>query len=196
MKISYIKTMVRVGEIKTQQGNKKLVFIPDSKMSKEQLRDKRGRVYIITVDGTTITVDGTINGDINVDGVIKKIGGSQDAGGIRGTIGWYLNGWAKGNSERTYCTWNFLTQNCNAGKKVEVYAVWAPMVSVSIPTMTCESIQSMPVDFHTIEKSFNDEYKKVEGSYPTLNMQESGRRWQDTGLLEGYINKDGTVYGA
>lgn len=179
MKIDYVKTMVRVGEIKTQQGTKKLSFVPDSKMSKEQLRDKRGRVYAIVVDG-----------------VIEKIGGSQDAGGIQGTIGWYLNGWAKGNSERTYCTWNFFTRNCNAGKKVEVYTVWAPMVSVSIPTMTGELTQIMPVDFHTIEKAFNDEYKKVEGSHPTLNMQESGQRWQDTGLLEGYINKDGTVYGS
>ena len=179
MKIDYITKMVRVGEIKTQQDTKKLAFVQDATMSKVQLRDKRGRVYAIVVDG-----------------VIEKIGGSQDAGGIQGTIGWYLNGWAKGNSERSYCTWNFFTQAINAGKKVEIYTVWAPMVDVEIPTMNGTITKTLPVDFHTIEKAFNDEYYEIEKKHPTLNMQESGKRWQDTGLLEGYINKDGTIYGS
>jgi hypothetical protein len=179
MKIDYITKMVRVGEIKTQLGTKKLAFIPDANMSKSQLRDKRGRVYAVVVDD-----------------IIEKLGGSQDAGGIQGTIGWYLNGWAKGNSERSYCTWNFFTQAINSGKKVEIYSVWAPMVDVEIPTMNGIIAKTLPVDFHTIEKAFNDEYYEIEKKHPTLNMQESGKRWQDTGLLEGYINKDGTVYGS
>lgn len=179
MHISHITTMTRVGEIQTKKDEKKLSFVPDASITREHLRDIRGRVYAIVVDG-----------------VIEKIGGSQDAGGIQGTIGWYLNGWAKGNSERTYCTWNFFTKNCNAGKKVEVYAVWAPLVSVTIPTMTGSVTKEMPVDYHTIEKAFNDEYFEIEQKHPTLNMQESGKRWQDTGLLEGYINKDGTIYGS
>jgi len=44
----------------------------------------------------------------------------------------------------------------------------------------------MPVDFHTIEEAFVKAYVEKEGKYPFLNMQESGRRWEDTGLLEGY----------
>ena len=179
MKIDHIITMVRVGEITKQSVENKLKFTPDPRMTTSQLRDKRGRVYCVVVDG-----------------VIEKIGGSQDAGGIQGSIGWYLNGWAKGNSERTYCTWNFFTKAILAGKKVEMYAVWAPIVSVTIPTMTQTITKTIPVDFHTIEKAFNDEYFSIEGKHPTLNMQESGKKWKDTGLLEGYVNKDGTVYGA
>lgn len=178
MKITHITTMKRVGEITTQPNEKKLAFVADPNITREELRDIRGRVYAIVVDGE-----------------IEKIGGSQDKGGIQGTVGWYLNGWAKGNSERTYCTWNFFTKNCHAGKRVEVYAVWAPMVTVTIPTMTGSVQKTMPVDFHTIEKAFNDEYFEFEGRHPTLNMQESGQRWQDTGLLEGYPNKDGSIYG-
>ena len=190
MHISHITTMTRVGEIKfkkdkdgnvvlSKNNKEKLVLVPDPKMTKEQLKDSRGRVYSIVVDG-----------------IIHKIGGSQDKGGIQGTIGWYLNGHEKGNSERTYCTWNFITQNCKAGKKVEIWAVWAPMVLAEIPTMTGSEKKPMPVDYHTIELAFNDEYYKIMNQHPTLNMQESGKRWQDTGLLEGYINKDGTIYGA
>ena len=96
MKIDHIITMVRVGEITKQSVENKLKFTPDPRMTTSQLRDKRGRVYCVVVDG-----------------VIEKIGGSQDAGGIQGSIGWYLNGWAKGNSERTYCTWNFFTKALN-----------------------------------------------------------------------------------
>jgi len=179
MQIGHITTMTRVGEITKNLNEKKLTFVPDEKITKEQLRDIRGRVYAIVVNG-----------------VIEKIGGSQDKGGIQGTIGWYLNGWAKGNSERTYCTWNFFTKAIQAEKKVEVYAVWAPLVEVTIPTMTGTLTKEMPVDFHTIEKAFNDEYFQIEEKHPTLNMQESGQRWQDTGLLEGYTNKDGTTYGS
>ena len=178
MKISHITTMTRIGEIVSRIDEKKLALLPDGSITKSQLRDKRGRVYAIVVDG-----------------VIEKLGGSQDAGGIQGTIGWYLNGFAKGNSERSYCTWNLFTQAINAGKKVEIYTVWAPMVDVEIPTMNGSLTKTLPVDFHTIEKAFNDEYYEIEKKHPTLNMQESGKRWKDSGLLEGYINKqDGTIY--
>lgn len=180
MKISHITTMTRIGEIVSRIGEKKLALLPDGSITKSQLRDKRGRVYAVVVGG-----------------VIEKLGGSQDAGGIQGTIGWYLNGFAKGNSERSYCTWNFFTREINAGKKVEIYTVWAPMVDVEIPTMNGLLTKTLPVDFHTIEKAFNDEYYEIEKKHPTLNMQESGKRWKDSGLLEGYINKqDGTVYGS
>lgn len=171
--------MIRVGEITTQPNKKKLVFIPDSKFPKELLRDKRGRIY-----------------RLDIDKKVEKIGGSIDAGGIRGTIGWYLNGYAQGNNESRYCIWNYLTRVINAGKKVEIYAVWAPMVDAEVPTMTGYTKVKIPVDYHLIEKSFIDEYVKSEGTYPKLNMQESGQRWKDTGLLEGLINKDGSIYGS
>lgn len=179
MNNNHIRTMIRVGEITTQPNKKKLVFIPDSKFPKEQLRDKRGRIY-----------------RFDIDGKVEKIGGSIDAGGIRSTIGWYLNGYAQGNNESRYCIWNYLTQVINAGKKVEIYAVWAPMVDAEVPTMTGYTKVKIPVDYHLIEKSFIDEYVKSEGTYPKLNMQESGQRWKDTGLLEGLINKDGSIYGS
>jgi hypothetical protein len=178
VKIDHITTMVRAGEIQLQEGTKKLAFVPDGAITQAQLKDTRGRVYAIVVDG-----------------VIEKIGGSQDKGGIQGTVGWYLNGWAMGNSERTYCTWNFFRRNLEAGRKVEIWVVWAPTVQATIPTMTGSTQKTMPVDYHTIEKAFNDEYHTIEDRHPSLNMQESGQKWKDTGLLEGYINKDGTIYG-
>jgi len=185
MNIDKVTTMTRIGHFEKKniiskidpEGTKSLKLVPDLNITKEQLKDVRGRVYTIVVDGE-----------------IKKIGGSQDKGGIQGTIGWYLNGFNKGNSERTYCTWNFLHRAITAGKKVEIYALWSPMVSIKIPTMTSSIIKEIPVDYHSIESAFAKEYYDIEQSHPELNMQESGSKWFDTGLLDGYINKDGTIY--
>ena len=179
MNISHITTMTRVGKIvKHSTNDKKLMFEYDSAMTRELRKDERGRVYALCVDGK-----------------IVKIGGSQAKGGIDGTYSAYFSGFAKGMSERTYCVWNFITQAITNEKLVEVYCVWADTVTVSVPTMTGKVQQTIAVDFHAIENNFVNEYISIEGEHPYLNMQESGRRWVDTGLLEGYINKDGTIYG-
>lgn len=178
MKIDHIKTMTRIGEIVHREDhNKKLMFKLDEKITSAQMRDNRGRVYAIVVDGN-----------------IEKLGGSQAQKGIQDTFGAYFAGFAKGMSERTYCVWNFLTKNINAGKKVEVYCVWAPTVTIAIPTMTGELTKEIPVDFHTIEEAFVEEFVSVEKKYPYLNMQESGCRWADTGLLEGFEFKNGSIF--
>jgi len=170
MHINYIKTMTRVGEVICRDDHdKKLAIVKDTTISRELLKDKRGRVYAIVVDGE-----------------IEKIGGSQDQGGILGTFGAYLGGFAPKMSLRTYCVWNFMKQAIDAGKRVEVYCVWAEQVEVDVPTMTGSVKQLIATDFHAIENNFVNEYVEAEGRYPTLNMQESGRKWQDTGLSEGY----------
>ena len=179
MHISHITNMTRIGQIIQRTDNpKKLDFKLDSNITRSELKDERGRVYAIVVDG-----------------IIEKIGGSQAKGGIKGTCDAYFGGFSKGMSERTYCIWNFMWQAIANGKLVEVYCVWAPTVTATIPTMTGTITKEIPVDFHTIEEAFVKEYVRVESKFPFLNMQESGGKWIDTGLLEGYTNKDGTMYG-
>ena len=170
MEISHVTNAQRVGHIELSKTHKlKLAFVADSGISKERLRDKNGRVYFLTVDGE-----------------IKKIGGSQAKGGIQDTVGSYLGGFAAGNSPRTYCGWNYIRQKLQEGKNVEFWFILAPTTVAKIPTMNGFIEQSIAVDFHQIEKACVEEYLKVENDYPYLNMQESGRKWIDTGLLEGY----------
>lgn len=178
MKIQEIKTMTRIGSIVKHATNPlKLAFDYDPAINRKNRKDERGRVYALVVNDE-----------------IVKLGGSQAKGGIDGTYSAYFAGFAKGMSERTYCVWNFIRKAITVGKKVEVYCVWADTVTVPVPTMYGTEKQTITIDFHAIEKNFVNEYVRVEGTYPYLNMQESGRRWVDTGLLEGYINKDGTIY--
>lgn len=179
MNIANIKTMTRIGKVVNHATNpQKLAFEYAPSITREQRKDNRGRVYALCVDGE-----------------IAKLGGSQAKGGIDGTYSAYFAGFAKGMSERTYCVWNFMKQAIADGKTVEVYCVWADTVTIPVPTMYGAEEQTIAIDFHAIENNFVNEYVRVEGDYPYLNMQESGRRWVDTGLLEGYINKDGTIYG-
>jgi hypothetical protein len=178
MNINHITTMTRIGKVVRHATNeKKLTFEYDSNISRTQRKDNRGRVYAIVVDGE-----------------IKKLGGSQSKGGIDATFGFYFGGYSKGNSERTYCIWNFINRAVIAKKTVEIYCVWAPTVTVTIPTMTGSITQQIPVDFHSIEDAFVKEYVAIEGKFPFLNMQESGSKWENTDLIEGYINKDGSIY--
>lgn len=170
MNIDHISTMTRIGRvIRRPDHDRKLAFDTDEFVTREQLTDNRGRVYAIVIDG-----------------VIEKLGGSQAKGGIKATFEAYFGGFAYGMSARTYCVWNYLTQAIDAGKVVEVYCVWAPEVTQEIPTMTGSEVKLTTVDYHDIESAFVKEYVELEGKYPELNMQESGRRWEDTGLLEGW----------
>ena len=69
---------------------------------------------------------------------------------------------------------------------VEFWFILAPTTTARIPTMNGFIEQSIAVDYHQIETACVAEYLDVEKDYPYLNMQESGRKWIDTGLLEGY----------
>ena len=170
MHISQVANAVRVGEVVlSTTHNLKLAFIPDPAITKDQLKNPTGRVYFLTVDG-----------------IVKKIGGSQSKDGIQGTIAAYLGGFAQGMSPRSYCGWNFCRQQIQAGHKVEFWMILAPMTRATIPTMSGHIDVDIAVDFHQIESACVEEYVEKEGKYPELNIQESGRKWKDTGLLEGY----------
>lgn len=170
MNISHVTNAKRVGEIGlSSTHDKKLTLKTDPNITRDELRNDTGRVYFLTVDGE-----------------IQKIGGSQSKGGIQATIAAYLGGFAKGMSPRSYCGWNFCRQQVSAGKKVEFYFILAPMTTAQIPTMNGFKEVEIALDFHQIETACVQEYLAVEGDYPYLNMQESGRKWIDTGLLEGY----------
>ena len=170
MHINHVTNAQRVGHITLSTTHeKKLTLVTDPGISRDQLRDENGRVYFITLNGE-----------------IEKIGGSQSKGGIQATIAAYLGGFAKGMSPRSYCGWNYIRQQTLAGNHVEFWFILAPTTVAKIPTMNGIIEQEIAVDFHQIETACVAEFLEIEKEYPYLNMQESGRRWIDTGLLEGY----------
>ena len=169
MNISSVTNAQRVGKIVLHSSHAlKLALTLDPQMlGNPKLRDNSGRVYFITIDGK-----------------IVKIGGSQCKGGIQGTIGAYLGGFAKGMSPRSYCGWNYIRQAIKAGHTIEFYFIMAPIITARIPTMNSIKTLQIPVDYHSIETDCVQEYLAHEKDYPYLNVQESGRKWRDlTGPL-------------
>jgi hypothetical protein len=175
MKISTVTNSKRVGQIKLHPSHpKKLMLEVDPLLSRSDLKSNVGRVYFLTVDG-----------------VIKKIGGSQCKGGIQGTIAAYLGGFAPKMSPRSYCGWNYIRQHIMNGSEVEFYFILAPMTKAKIPSMSSFDEIEIPVDFHQIEHACVQEYLQAENDYPELNVQESGKKWRDMRgpigrLLEGF----------
>ena len=170
MKITELQNLYRAGAIVRKADHaQKLDIQLDAAMTRELFRQEVGRVYFIVVDGE-----------------ISKIGGSQAKGGLKGTLGAYFTGFAKGMSARTYCVWNYMQQQINLGRSVEIYVTFAPLVTATIPGPLGHVTVNIPVDYHTIEKSYVDHFVSIEGKHPYLNMQESAGRWEDTGLLAGY----------
>jgi len=156
------------------------IFLNDNKLSlnttclKEYRKNPRGRLYILTNNSK-----------------IVKIGGSQDKGGIEATISAYFRGdIGKTESMRNYAICKYMKQELLAGNRLEVYFLLLPIVEVEIPTFNGKKYKKeIPIDFHTVEKEFVDEYHKINGVYPDLNIQESNRTWKELGLSEGYVYK-------
>jgi hypothetical protein len=169
MKINKAVNAKRVGQITLRPKNDGLGIEFDGKITKKELTDPTGRVYFIVV-----------NGDI------EKIGGSQDRGGIRGTIAAYRSGWRFKMSMRSYCCWKYMRQQLMKGNLVEIYYMLAPMTTARVPTMRGWVEREIATDFHQIEEACLNEFFQSENRYPHLNIQEGGRTWKDTGLLEGW----------
>lgn len=177
MHIDYVTNAKKVGDVElvSLQEKKLKLNTNTATADKNELKSDVGRVYFLTVNG-----------------MIKKIGGSQCKGGIVATIAPYLGGFALGMSPRSYCGWNYIRQQLLEGNKVEFYFILAPSTRAKIPTMNDYKEIIIPVDFHQIEHACVQEFKQQEqNQYPELNVQESGKKWRDLHgprgpLLEGY----------
>ena len=80
------------------------------------LRDNRGRVYILVVNG-----------------LIYKIGGSQSKGGIKNTIQSYVTCMKGSPSDRTFNIHKLMRQELDLNNSVEVYMITAEPVIAPIP---------------------------------------------------------------
>jgi len=131
-------------------------YITQDKMLKQNL----ARVYIISVDGR-----------------IKKIGGSNAKGGIRGTIAPYLSGNGGRPSDRTHGVNMFIHKALSLGKSVELYYATIPNQNVTLPSLTNLRSAEISPSYKPMEELCLKEYVQREGAYPPWNFQEAGLPW-------------------
>lgn len=162
MNINQVTTAVFVGKMNLLDGNTNKyweIIWDDTK--KEMIKETSGRVYIITSNK-----------------IIKKIGGSQDKGGLLGTFSWYENSALTGRpSIRTYGTHILIHQELLEGNEVEIYMIKSEKVMASIKGLFGETTKMVNTDFKEMENICKKDYKDIYGKYPDWNFQENKDQW-------------------
>lgn len=162
MNIDQVNTAILVGKISILNGNDKKYWQTDWDVTKKEIiNDTSGRVYLITSDG-----------------IIKKIGGSQDKGGLLGTFLWYENSALNGRpSIRTYGTHMLIHNELVNGKNVEIYMIKSEKVMASVKGLFGEITKFVNTDFKEMENICKKDYKDLYGNYPEWNFQENKTQW-------------------
>lgn len=161
MNINEVTTAVKVGEmVKINHPNKKWSVVW-TKDNESILNDTSGRVYFITSNG-----------------VIKKIGGSQDKNGIKGTFSWYENNALVGGpSVRTYGIHMLIKEELDNNNIVEIYAIFSEKIMAPVKGLFGEKIIETNIDFKTMENMCRNDYIFIMGRQPEWNFQERGEKW-------------------
>ncbi len=170
MRILQVKTAFKIADVELVPNNTKLNFnylkelqdenhnpLPQSLLTKNV-----ARVYLIVVDG-----------------VIKKIGGSQDKGGIKRTLNIYRDGGVKGRpSIRSFGIWYFLYSTILSGKKIEFYLIYQDNFKAQVKGLLgLHEVPDASLSYKFLENACLLDYQKVMGDYPEWNIQEQGKDW-------------------
>ncbi|MDR0967945.1 MAG: hypothetical protein LBL75_03945 [Rickettsiales bacterium] len=173
MKITQVKTAFKIADIEYVPGSTKLNFKYLTELKDENknplpqsvLTKNLARVYLIVVDGE-----------------IKKIGGSQAAGGIKGTLRIYQDGGVGGRpSIRSFGIWYFLYTTILKKKKIEFYMIYQENFPKEIKGLFgFHNIKDAYVSYKLLEQCCEEDYKNKEnGKYPDWNIQEQAGDWPD-----------------
>ncbi|BDQ27165.1 FIG00710779: hypothetical protein [Helicobacter heilmannii] len=170
MHILQVKTAFKIADVELVPNNTKLNFnylkelqdenhnpLPQSLLTKNV-----ARVYLIVVDG-----------------VIKKIGGSQAQGGIKSTLEIYRDGGVKGRpSIRSFGIWYFLYSTILSGKKIEFYMIYQDNFKAQVKGLLgLHEVPDASLSYKFLENACLLDYQKVMGDYPEWNIQEQGKDW-------------------
>lgn len=174
MEIKDCKNAVKVGTFYLGYDKKKEMkneFRWEENFTSEMKNDNSTRVYIITSNS-----------------VIKKIGTSQDKGGIRNTLKIYENGGRGGRpSIRSYGIYKLINKELSDGKEVCVFYIKQEKIKVNIIclnyTKTCET----NISPHDAERLCLEEYNDFEQKinfrnstyFPDWNFQEKNEPWSE-----------------
>ncbi len=169
MNIKDVKTAFKIADVvldkRHKQNHIKINFLSEiideqgKKLEKGILKNNAGRVYIIAVDG-----------------IIKKIGGSQSKGGIRATLSFYQSAMQGGPSLRSYGIHLLITEALKKGKNVEIYMITSQSVKASVKGLFSKERKNTNV-FKEMENKCKEDYKKIEGDFPEWNYQERAVPW-------------------
>jgi len=155
MHISEVKTAIKIGKFVLRDKGPNLIQVQYLPGLDNLLNDDSGRVYIFVEDG-----------------IIKKIGGSQQAGGIKATLSFYENAQQGSPGRPRFILHHLIANSLREGHRVEIYMITSPKITATVKGLF--SIRQMKIaSFKEMENLCKKEYFDQENKYPDWNFQEN-----------------------
>ena len=151
-----------IGQIAPKDTKSKGKWKVDYQCNKEIQKQENGRIYFLVVNGE-----------------IFKIGSSACEGGIKTTFAFYEGGLGGSPSIRTFGIHVLIQQQLDAGRLVQIYALFIEPIRIQISGITSvKEVVTYP-DIKVLEDLCREDYKLVYGKYPQWNFQENADKWPD-----------------
>ena len=167
MNIKEVKTAFKVGEFQLKKNHKnKIEIIYDKTMKKELLEDNSPRIYFFVIDG-----------------IIKKIGGSQSIGGIKATMSFYINAMQGSPGPSRYIMHLLIEKELINKSKVELFIIHSTKVKAEVHGLFESKIIDI-ASFKEMEDLCKSDYYKIEKKYPDWNFQENSNAYPKNEYLK------------
>lgn len=156
MHINEVKTAIKVGDFVLRKGNRnKINFQFSPELDKKTLSDDAARIYLITQDE-----------------IIKKIGGSIQKGGIKGTISFYIGAMTGSPGRPRFIVHLLIERALKSGSQVSLYMITSPKTMAKVTGLF--GTKKMKIaSFKEMEDLCKSDYYSREKRYPDWNFQEN-----------------------
>ena len=156
MNIKDVKTSIKVGDFVLRKNNRNKIGIKYSpNIDKKILTDDSARIYLITQDE-----------------IIKKIGGSIQKGGIKGTVSFYTGAMTGSPGRPRFILYLLIEEALKSKSKVALYMITSPKTLAEVSGLF--GTKKMKIaSFKEMEDLCKSDYYSREKKYPDWNFQEN-----------------------
>jgi len=165
MEIKEVKTAKKVGNFilrKDNNPNKIALDYSTGDFSTQELRENIPRVYLIISNKE-----------------IKKIGGSASKGGIKSTMGFYINARTGSPGPVRFIIHELIKRELENNREVELYMITSPKVKSKICGLFDCNEEIEVASFKEMEDKCKKDYYNKEGKYPDWNFQENNESYSE-----------------
>lgn len=156
MKIKEVKTAIKIGDFVLRRNHRNKIDIKyQANLSNEILTDDSARVYLIVQDG-----------------IIKKIGGSTQKRGIKGTVSFYIGAMTGSPGVPRFVIHLLIAKALRKKSKVELFMIISPKTLAKVSGLF--GYKKMKIASYTeMEDLCKSDYFSRENRYPGWNFQEN-----------------------
>lgn len=156
MNIKEVKTAIKIGDFVLRKNHRNKIdirYLPN--ISDRTLTDDSARIYLIVQDG-----------------IIKKIGGSIQKGGIRGTVSFYIGAMTGSPGVPRFVIHLLIERALRSKSKVELFMITSPKTLAKVSGLF--GYRKVEIaSFKEMEDLCKSDYYSREKKYPDWNFQEN-----------------------